>query len=151
MTTKNNGSIQYKKMIMATGSLPIIPKFIPGHDLENVFPVFKNEDYLNLLLDKVQGAKNVVVVGGGFIGVEFAEQVRLLGKNVTLVELADACLWQAFDKEFTDDLEGLMRENGINVMTGTSVKKIIGTKTVESVELGNDKPYRQIWLYLGLA
>ncbi len=151
VTTKNNGSIQYKKMIMATGSLPIIPKFIPGHDLENVFPVFKNEDYLNLLLDKVQGAKNVVVVGGGFIGVEFAEQVRLLGKNVTLVELADACLWQAFDKEFTDDLEGLMRENGINVMTGTSVKKIIGTKTVESVELGNDKTIPADLVILGLG
>lgn len=151
VTTKNNEIIQYKKMIIATGSLPIIPKFIPGHDLKNVFPVFKNEDYLNLLLKKVQNAKNVVVIGGGFIGVEFAEQIRLLGKNVTLVELADACLWQAFDKEFTDDLEGLMRDNGINVMTGNSVKKINGSNSVESVELGNGKVIPADLVILGLG
>ena len=74
-----------------------------------------------------------------------------MGKNVTLVELADACLWQAFDKEFTDDLEGLMRENGINVMTSTSVKKIIGTKTVESVELEDSKTIPADLVILGLG
>ncbi|NMB41865.1 MAG: FAD-dependent oxidoreductase [Firmicutes bacterium] len=151
VTTKNNETIRYKKMILATGSLPIVPKFIPGHDLENVFPIIKNKDYLHSLLDKVHNAKNIVVVGGGFIGVEFAEQIRSLGKNVTLVELADACLWQAFDKEFTDDLEGLMRENGINVMTSTSVKKIIGTKTVESVELEDSKTIPADLVILGLG
>jgi NAD(P)H-nitrite reductase large subunit len=83
VTTKNNETFEYKKMIIATGSLPLIPTFIPGHDLQNVFPVYKNQPYLEDVLQKVEAAKNVVVIGGGFIGVEFAEQIRLLGKNVT--------------------------------------------------------------------
>ncbi|HHY91121.1 MAG TPA: FAD-dependent oxidoreductase [Clostridiales bacterium] len=137
VATKNNGAIQYKKMILATGSLPIVPTSIPGHDLENVFPIIKNKDYLDTLLEKVKPADNVVVIGGGFIGVEFAEQIKLLGKNVSLIELADACLWQAFDKEFTDDLESILKENGIDVRTGSIVKKMIGSRTVEAVELEN--------------
>ncbi len=151
VTTKENGEIQYKKMILATGSLPLIPRFIPGHDLENVFPVFKEEGYLKSLLERLKSALNVVVIGGGFIGVEFAEQISLLGKKVTLVELAEACLWQAFDQEFTDDLQGLMRDNGIDLLTGSVVKKIIGSKSVESVELEDGKIIPADLVILGLG
>lgn len=137
VTTAGNEVVQYKKLVIATGSLPVIPTFIPGHDLENVFTVLKNQDYLNSLQDKLQAATNVTVIGGGFIGVEFAEQISLLGKNVTLVELAESCLWQAFDKSFSDDIEASLKEHGIKLMTGTKVKKIVGTKVVEAVELDN--------------
>lgn len=149
--TKNNELIEYKKLIIATGSLPIIPTRLPGYDLENVFPVLKDQDYLNTLLEKTKTAKNIVVIGGGFIGVEFAEQLKLLGKNVTLIELAEACLWQAFDKDFTDDLEISLKENGINLKTSSAVKKIIGTKVVEGVELesGEIVPAEMVILGLG--
>ena len=49
ITTEKNETIEYKKLILATGSLPIIPTFIPGHNLENVFSVLKNQDYLKLM------------------------------------------------------------------------------------------------------
>ncbi|MDY0184198.1 MAG: FAD-dependent oxidoreductase, partial [Proteiniphilum sp.] len=67
----------YKKLVIATGSLPIIPTFIPGHELENVFPIYKNQDYLNAILEKLETVENVAVIGGGFIGVEFAEQISM--------------------------------------------------------------------------
>ena len=133
VATRENGVIGYKKLIVATGSLPIIPTFIPGYDLENVFPVTKDEDDLSKIFNKLETAQNVAVIGGGFIGVEFAEQFRLLGKNVSLIEMADACLWQAFDKKYTDDIEFLLQDSGINVMTGTRVKRILGEKSVESI------------------
>ena len=135
VTLAGNESIEYKKLILATGSLPIIPAFIPGNDLENVFAVYKNQDYLNSLLDKLKTVQNVVVIGGGFIGVEFAEQIRLSGKNVTLIELADACLWQAFDRSFNDDIEASLTANGIRLLTGTKVKKIVGATVAEGVEV----------------
>ena len=50
VTTKENETYSYKKLVIATGSLPIIPTFIPGHELENVFPIYKNQDYLASIL-----------------------------------------------------------------------------------------------------
>ena len=149
--TKVNGSIAYKKLIIATGSLPIIPSFIPGYDLKNVFPILKDEDYLQNIYDKLEVAKNVVVIGGGFIGVEFAEQIRLLGKNVTLIEMAESCLWQAFDKKYTDDIESLLKDNGINLMTSTKVDRILGDKAVESVEIEGGKIIPADMVILGLG
>jgi NADPH-dependent 2,4-dienoyl-CoA reductase/sulfur reductase-like enzyme len=149
--TDCNEIYQYKKLVIATGSLPIIPKFIPGHDLDNVIPILKNQIYLNTVLEKVAAAENVVVIGGGFIGVEFAEQIKLLGKSVTLIELADACLWQAFDRSFTDEIENSMKENGIIVHTNTKVKAILGTGKVEAVELEDGEKIKSDLVILGLG
>jgi len=151
VTTKDNETYTYKKLVIATGSLPIIPTFIPGHELENVFPIYKNQDYLALILEKLDRAENVAVIGGGFIGVEFAEQISLLGKKVTLVEMADACLWQAFDKSYTDEIENIMKDHGINVLTNTKVKKILGTKSVEALELENGEKIAADLVILGLG
>lgn len=151
VTTKKGETYRFKKLVLATGSLPIIPSFIPGYDLDNVFPVYKNQDYLDDLLEKVDKAENIAVIGGGFIGIEFAEQISLLGKKVTLLEMADACLWQAFDKDFTDDIENIMREKGISVLTNTKVKKILGTNSVEALELENGEKIDTDLVILGLG
>ncbi|HKK95460.1 MAG TPA: FAD-dependent oxidoreductase [Anaerovoracaceae bacterium] len=124
---------EYKKLILATGSLPLIPKFIPGYDLENVFPILKDKAYLDNVLSKMDEFNNVVVIGGGFIGVEFSEQMKKVGKNVTIVEMMDTCVGTAFDKEFTEVLEDSMAENGINIRTSTKVEKIIGDNKVTGV------------------
>ena len=151
VTTKENETYSYKKLVIATGSLPIIPTFISGYELENVFPIYKNQDYLNTILEKLETVENVAVIGGGFIGVEFAEQISMTGKKVTLVEMADACLWQAFDKSYTDDIEQMMRDKGINVLTNTKVKKIIGDKKAEAIELGNGEKIPAELVILGLG
>lgn len=151
VTTEGGETIQYKKLIVATGSLPLIPTFIPGHDLENVHPILKNQNYLNTLLEKVQSVNNVVVIGGGFIGVEFAEQINLLGKNVTLVELADSLLWQAFDRKFSGEIEALLKEKGINILTNAKVKNIKGTSKVEAVELEDGEIVDADLVILGLG
>lgn len=151
VTTEKNETISYKKLILATGSLPLIPTFIPGHELDNIFGILKKQDYLDMILKKVQAANNVTVVGGGFIGVEFAEQISLLGKNVTLIELADACLWQAFDKSFTDDIEALLKEKGIRLLTNTRLTKFVGTGAVEAVEIETGEQIPTDLVILGLG
>lgn len=149
--TGKSGVIGYKKLIIATGSLPLIPTFIPGHDLENMFPVMKNEEYLGKILEKLESAQNIVVIGGGFIGVEFAEQIRTLGKDVTIIEMAESCLWQAFDRSYSDDIESLLSGEGIQVMTGTRVKSILGDGSVEAVELEGGKRVPADMVILGLG
>ncbi len=151
VTTRDNGVFSYKKLVLATGSLPIIPTFIPGYDLENVYPITKDEVYLQKIFDNLESARNVAVIGGGFIGVEFAEQIRLLEKNVMLVEMADSLLWQAFDKSFTDDIEAQMSGRGIEVMTKTKVKRIVGEKSVEALELEDGRIIPADMVILGLG
>ncbi|NMB41609.1 MAG: FAD-dependent oxidoreductase [Firmicutes bacterium] len=151
VTTKKSGVFSYKKLVIATGSLPIIPTFIPGHDLDNVFPVMKDEEHLGKIFNKLESAQNVVVIGGGFIGVEFAEQIRELDKEVALIEMADSCLWQAFDKKYTDDIESLLSAKGISVMTNTKVKKITGEKSVRAVEVENGQVVPADMVILGLG
>lgn len=149
--TNSHEEISYHKLVIATGSLPIIPTFIPGYDLENVFTVLKDQNYLNEMLMKVKEINNVVVIGGGFIGVEFAEQLNKAGKKVTLVEMADEILWQAFDVEYSKVVEASLIENGVSVLTSTKVKEIKGNKQVEEVLLANGESIAADMVVLGLG
>lgn len=150
-TLKSKEEIKYEKLVIATGSLPIVPKFISGYDLENVFPIIKDEEYLSNILTKLSNLKDVVVIGGGFIGVEFAEQLKENGKNVTLVEVADKILWQAFDNEYAQMAQQEMIDNGIDVKVSTKVKAILGKEKVEEVELENGERIKAQAVILGMG
>jgi NADPH-dependent 2,4-dienoyl-CoA reductase/sulfur reductase-like enzyme len=128
---KSGEEIKWDKLILATGSIPVIPKWLPGHDLENVFPIIKDEEYLANMLNKL---KEVVIIGGGFIGVEFAEQLTIAGQQVTLVEIANKILWLAFDDEFAAIAEQDLESHGVTLKLGTKVKAILGNGKVEEVE-----------------
>ena len=85
VTLKDNETISYEKLIFATGSTPFIPP-IPGVDKKNVYEVKKEFDYLSGLFDEMKSVKDLVIIGGGFIGVEFADECRK-GRdiNVTII------------------------------------------------------------------
>ena len=72
--------IGYGKLIITTGSKPFIPP-LPGIDKNNVYPINKDPKYLEKLYETLTPAKNVVVIGGGFIGVEMAEQIARMGET----------------------------------------------------------------------
>jgi len=78
--------VGYDKLIIATGSSPaILP--IPGIEKENVFLIKKEVPYLQTMLDAINQAKDIVIIGGGFIGAEFADECkRNRDNNVTIVE-----------------------------------------------------------------
>jgi NADPH-dependent 2,4-dienoyl-CoA reductase/sulfur reductase-like enzyme len=151
VTLSNGDSIQYDKLVIATGSNPIIPKFIPGYELGNIFAIYKSEDYLADLLLKIAPMTNIAVVGGGFIGVEFAEQLRILGKNITLIEMQDQCLQQAFDSEICTVAEEELKTNGIVVKTGVKVAKFNGEVKVSSIELSNGETLQTDGVILGMG
>ncbi|AEF16934.1 CoA-disulfide reductase [Thermoanaerobacterium xylanolyticum LX-11] len=149
--TRENGEIKYDKMIMATGSLPLMPTFIPGYDIENVYPIKKDEDYLKIVQESINNANDIVVIGGGFIGVEMAEQIKALDKNVTLIEIADKLLWQAFDAEYSDMVEAIIKQKGVVIKTNTKVTKILGETKVEGVELENGEIVKADIVILGMG
>ena len=133
VTTAGGETISYDRLILATGSRPVVPP-IPGADLKNVFTIRKDIDYLQQLQEALKQAKDVVIVGGGFIGAEFADECRKMGLNVTIVELLEHCLMLNCDEDFCIRIEDKMREVGLQVNTTCRVKSIVGDKKVEYVE-----------------
>jgi len=129
-------TIEFDKLVLATGSEPFVPPKLPGTDLENVFTVKKSYSYLDSIRKRVVGCRDIVIIGGGFIGVEFADELTKNGdKNVTVIEMMGNCLWQSFDPEFCEMAEKALEEKGIRVMTSTRVSAITGSGRVERVEL----------------
>jgi NADPH-dependent 2,4-dienoyl-CoA reductase/sulfur reductase-like enzyme len=137
--TKGGEAVGYDKLILATGSIPLdLP--IPGIDKENVFKVKKDTPYLNNLLDKMNNAKDVVILGGGFIGVEFADECKKnRDVNVTIVELLPHCLMLAFEDEFCQEAEESLKERGINLITGVKLEEVLGDDKVTAVKLSDGR------------
>jgi len=152
VTLKNHEPIQYEKLVFATGSLPLVPP-IPGVNKENVFSVRKEFDYLKELLKKVDKAKDIVIIGGGFIGVEFADECRKnRDVNITVVEMMDRCLQLALDNEYCDEARAKLEETGVKVLTNEKVVSINGKEdAVESVELASGKEIKADLVILGIG
>ena len=134
VATASGTSLGYEKSVLATGGLPIIIP-IPGKDLENVFCATKDVDYIKKLLKTLDEVKDVVIIGGGFIGLEFGDELRKRGLNVTIVEMLPHCLQLVFDEDFCSVAENKLRERGIVVKTKVQAEAILGEKKVEGVKL----------------
>lgn len=124
--TKSGEEFTYEKLIMATGSLPTIPKWLKGTELENVFTIPKNKVYLDELHEKLKTCKKVVLVGAGFIGVEVSDELNKMGLEVTLVEIMPKILQVAFDEEFATEAQEILRSRGVKLRTGVGIKEILG-------------------------
>lgn len=134
---KDGESIEYDKLILGTGSLPSVPAWLKGADLQNVFTIPKNKVYLDELHKRLDSLEEVVVIGAGFIGVEMSDELNKAGKNVTLVEILPRILGATFDDEFTAEAERLLVERGVHVKTNCGVKEIMGDQSVNKVTLNN--------------
>jgi len=145
------GDIRYDRLVLATGSLPAMPP-IPGFDLNGVFAVQKDIDYLQHLMDRLAGAKDVVIIGGGFIGIEFADEINKMGAaNITIVELAPHCLSLAYDDEFCIEMEEVLAARGITIRTGVKVEQIQGDGHVRSVQLSDGTKIDADTVILGIG
>ena len=123
----------YDKLILATGSLPIVPN-IEGIHLKNVQQVklFQNaQDVIEKLKD--DSIKKVTVVGAGYIGVELAEAFRRNGREVTIVDCAEVCLSTYYDRDFAQIMSDHLKENGVNLVYGEMVQRLEGNERVERI------------------
>ena len=133
--SKNGEKIEenYDKLILATGSLPIVPK-IDGLDLENVqfVKLFQNaQDVINKLKDS--SIKEITIVGAGYIGVELAEAFKRNNRNVTLIDCLDTCLAGYYDNDFSQLMSKTLSDNGVKLVFGEKVEKIEGNTKVEKI------------------
>jgi len=134
-TLEDGEQIKYDKLIIATGSKPIRPKWLKGNDLENVFVIPKNKIYLDSMKEKINDLKKIVVIGAGFIGVEFSDELKKNGHEVFLVEKEKEILSAAFDEEIASKISEILKSRGVNIRTGNGISEVIGASKVEGVKL----------------
>jgi len=132
--TGEQGSLEYDRLILATGSSPFIPK-VSKVDLPGIITVKSIEDAELLKSSAIYGATGCIV-GGGLIGLETAEALQQKGMRVTVIEMRDQLLPGVLDPEMAFLVEKQLRQRGVTVMTGCRVTGFAGSSKVEKVLLG---------------
>ncbi|MGD8716233.1 MAG: FAD-dependent oxidoreductase, partial [Desulfobacterales bacterium] len=151
VTLSSGQVLYYERLVLATGTEPVLPP-ISGIEKEGVVTIRKSMSAMAELREKVHEAKSVVIVGGGFIGAEFADELSHGYRTVVhLIEIMPKILVTAFDDEFCDEVANVLGSKGILIHCGNRVLSIDGTSKVESVTLesGEKIPVDMVLVSIG--
>ncbi len=118
LQTQEENALPYDKLILSPGASPLTPP-LPGINLPGIFTLRNLQD-MDRIKEKVQNAEKILVIGAGFIGLEMAEQLNQLGKEVTLVERADQVLPQ-LDAEMVTSLQQDLTGHGVRLILGDGI------------------------------
>jgi NADPH-dependent 2,4-dienoyl-CoA reductase/sulfur reductase-like enzyme len=128
-------TLSYERLVLATGTEPVLPR-IPGIEIEGVFTIHKSMSAMETLRDKAQKAKKIAIIGGGFIGAEFADELcKNSDVEIHLIEMMPQLLFTAFDDEFCDEISHILVKAGVTIHFGNRVASIDGNQNVESITL----------------
>jgi len=133
VTFANGDVVSYDKLVIATGAVPFVPNVV-GTDLPGVFTMRTPDDAIGLrsYVDKNK-CRSAVVVGGGFIGLEIAENLLARGLKVTVVDMASQVMPNLFDVEMADYIRKQLQAKGIRVVTGAALTEILGSEKAAGV------------------
>jgi NADPH-dependent 2,4-dienoyl-CoA reductase/sulfur reductase-like enzyme/rhodanese-related sulfurtransferase len=139
----------YDELVLSPGSSPIRPRSIEGVFLPHVFTVRNVTDIVKLdQYVRREGSSNVVVVGGGFIGLEVAENLKEAGKQVSVVEAASQVM-APFDPDMVQMLHRELHDQGVKLYLGDGVKAITEEKVV--LGSGRELPADVVVLAIGVV
>ncbi len=129
---EHNGQIKhenYDRLLISTGAKPIVPNFgnYSQTKATTLVSMADGQKLRDLLADEAN--KNIVVIGGGFIGLEVMDSAHHLGKNVTLIEREATIMSRQFSAELMEVVETEIKEAGINLLTNTAVSEIADHNT----------------------
>ena len=127
LKTNEEKIVDYDKLVVTTGSWPIIPP-IKGIESKNVL-LCKNYNQANVIIEQAKDAKKVVVVGGGYIGIELVEAFAESGKQVTLIDGLSRILNKYLDEPFTNLLEKELVDRGVTLALGENVNEFVADES----------------------
>jgi 3-phenylpropionate/trans-cinnamate dioxygenase ferredoxin reductase subunit len=120
----DDSAVEYDHLVLATGARNR-PLLVPGADLRNVF-FLRTLDEAALLQEKLSDARNAVVIGAGFIGLEFAASAMKRGLNVTVLDVADRPMARALSKTMSAACSREHEKMGVRLLLATQVTRLLG-------------------------
>ena len=126
LLTGETETYAYDRLVLAVGASPVIPP-IEGVELNGVFKMRTPEDAVRIrAYIEAEQVKKAVVIGGSFIGLEAADNLRAQGAEVTVIDLAPQLLPNVLDSEMADYVRRHLQKQGVRVMTGVGAEKLLG-------------------------
>ena len=137
VATGEQRSYSYDKLIIATGASPVVPQ-LEGINLGGIFKVRTPDDAISIRsYVSEKNVKRAVVVGGGFIGLETAENLKAQGVSVTVIDAASQILPNVIDSEMAAYAKKHLAARGIRVLTNTKAAAFEGEDGVKAVKTDN--------------
>lgn len=140
LNLKNNEEyfLPYDILVLATGALSKIPE-IEGIKSKKIYSLYNIEDAEKIRKELEEAsAKDVIIIGGGLVGVETSESLMESGARVTILEQDRSILLNYFDFEFAKKIEKELSQKGIKILTDCKIQKIefAGNKLLVHTESG---------------
>ncbi|MEE8516044.1 MAG: FAD-dependent oxidoreductase [Alphaproteobacteria bacterium] len=149
VTLEGGGTVSFDKLLLATGGR-VRPLEVPGADLEGVH-YLRGIDDSQAIRQELTANRSIVVIGGGFIGLEVASSARSRGCRVTVIELQDVLLGRVTDPEIGRMYAELHRGHGVEVLTGLSVERLEGDGRVSQVVCAGGKTVNADAVIVGIG
>ncbi|WP_371229010.1 NAD(P)/FAD-dependent oxidoreductase [Roseovarius sp. 2305UL8-3] len=128
--------IAYDQLVLTTGSTPRLLPAAIGGDLDGVFVVRDLKD-VDTMAPGFEPGKCVLIVGGGYIGLEAAAVAASKGLKVTLVEMAERILQRVAARETSDYFRDLHRSHGVDIREGVGLERLTGKRQVTGAYLSD--------------
>lgn len=136
LKTGEEETINYDKLVIATGSYPAAPPIEGVKDKEGVYFLRTLQDAMNIAA-AAENAKNAVVIGAGLIGVETAENLVEKGLKVAIVEFLPSVVPLMIDPDMAELVEEELTKHGMEIYTNTAAKAVLGEERAEKVLIEN--------------
>jgi len=150
VTTADSQTIPYNRILISTGSHSFIPP-IKGSVIRGVYTLRKIQDARNISTF-AGDIEQIVLIGGGLLGLEAGNALRRLGKKITVVEFFPRLLPRQLDVNGAKRLQGMMEEMGVSFRLGAKTQEITGEDRVREVALesGESLPAEMVIISAGV-
>lgn len=150
MVSVGDEVLNYDELILTTGSTPIALPTSMGGSLDSVYSIRTLADIDAMATEFVQGRK-VLIVGGGYIGLEAAAVSAKKGLDVTVVEMADRILQRVAAPETSDYFRQLHESHGVKIHEGVGLARLVGEARVTGAELSNGDMINVDFVLVGIG
>ena len=135
ISTLSNKTYEYNKLLLAQGARPFIPP-IKGVEKKGVFTLREISDADNIKA-YCKNKKNIVIIGGGLLGIEVANSLLKTGAKITIIEFFKSLLPRQLDADGSEILINLLKQKGLSFKLGCSTTSINGDESIKSITLNS--------------
>ncbi len=150
--TVSDGLVQkYDKLVLTTGARPFIPQIKGLNSAKNVFAMRTAEDALNIRKSLNKDRNKVVIIGGGYIGLETAASLSKLNASVTVLEREERVLSRVTAPEMSTYFKELHHKHGVSVLSNKNVTSVDFNNGINEVQCDDNSSYKADIIIVGVG